>query len=523
MIGVGDAHYSAMAEEALMQGNAKRTSFVRAHARQIAATAAVLVVGLTLFASGSVYAPSVLMGAMPTGGGSMWHGVSLGGWLVMEINPQKRGPDSPMDLRPSWMYDQIFANSELDFVTDLRSEGGDAYAIQTMKNHWTGYIADDMLDAAKALGVDTMRLPVGYWIMDAPVGGKSPLEYGISPEGFVTGGLNHLYTMLVKMKQRGIVALVDIHAMPCNSACVSDGLYCAMPLSFAPAEQAPIADMKRCGGGVYPTTRTPSEGASSWGDVGVNAVSDLAVWIAALPEEASSVAAFQLANEPVLGAGDIYDGAVNAFYKRALSAARAHLPTMPLVLSFMGPSPNVLSFLKNAGDTSTGPVLADHHYYLNWQSPVGVTMPWAELHRRACIAEAEGAAHVLDVYGFENLQVIVGEWSLAANHDALLDLNDPEIVKELAQLYREQIYAFSKHSAVSGAFFWTLRMGSGWDPRPTKEYPKGRQVGGSTAWKSLPGYPFPVWSLLEMAEAGVASPLNEVTEGTCKGVQKTPI
>ena len=33
-----------------------------------------------------------------------------------------------------------------------------------------------------------MRVPVGYWIMDAPVGGSSPYEYGISPEGFITGG-----------------------------------------------------------------------------------------------------------------------------------------------------------------------------------------------------------------------------------------------------------------------------------------------------------------------------------------------
>ena len=64
-----------------------------------------------------------------------WHGVSLGGWLVMEINPSSRKPDSPVDLRPQWMYDQIEAASELDFVTALRREHGDAYAIQTMKNH----------------------------------------------------------------------------------------------------------------------------------------------------------------------------------------------------------------------------------------------------------------------------------------------------------------------------------------------------------------------------------------------------
>ena len=65
--------------------------------------------------------------AQPT----QWHGVSLGGWLVMEINPAVKKAGSPVDLRPSWMYDQIEANSELDFVLKLRDEHGDAYAIQT--------------------------------------------------------------------------------------------------------------------------------------------------------------------------------------------------------------------------------------------------------------------------------------------------------------------------------------------------------------------------------------------------------
>ena len=51
-------------------------------------------------------------------------------------------------------------------------------------------------------------------------------------------------------------------------------------------------------------------------------------------------------------------------------------------------------------------------------------------------------------------------------------------------------------------------MGSGWDPRPTEAHPHGRQVDGSSAWRSLRGYPFPVWSLLEMSVAGVATPLN---------------
>ena len=44
--------------------------------------------------------------------------------LVMEINPSTKGKDAPLDLRPQWMYDQVEAKSELDFVLDLRREHG---------------------------------------------------------------------------------------------------------------------------------------------------------------------------------------------------------------------------------------------------------------------------------------------------------------------------------------------------------------------------------------------------------------
>ena len=59
-------------------------------------------------------------------------------------------------------------------------------------------------------------------------------------------------------------------------------------------------------------------------------------------------------------------------------------------------------------------------------------------------------------------------------------------------------------------------MGSGWDPRPTSEHPFGHQVEGTSAWISKKLFPFKVWSLLEMAEAGVAVPLNKVYAEACE-------
>ena len=543
------------------------TFFLQPAAHRLAAVALLVVASLVLFSGGLSL---TYLGLSAAAAPATWHGVSLGGWLVMEINPFVRHDGDALDMRPSWMFDQIEARSELDFVTALRSEHGDAYAIATMKNHWAGYISDKHLDAAQvpppsprpphpqspppppshsdvsrllyrphaqprpptaarlhpsihaaalpdwqALGVDTVRIPVGFWIMDAPVGGASPLEYGLSPEGFVTGGLNHLHEMLVKLRRRGMTALVDIHAHPCNSACVSDGLSCAVPLAYA-TTAAPIADMPRCGGGVYPTSRQPTPGEATWAEVGLNSIEKLAAWIAALPAEAQAVSAFQLANEPALGPPGIYEGAVNEFYARALPRARKVLPTLPLVLSFIPPTADVTAFLQKAQKDEPAPeaLLADHHFYLNWQQPVGVTMGWDEIHRRACAAAADPQG--LQVYTAAKQRVIIGEWSLALNHDAPLDLTRAETRAHLARFYKEQLEVFAATPDVGGAFFWTLRMGSGWDPRPSDAHPHGQQADGTSAWKSLPGYPFPVWSLLEMADAGVAAPLNASYAGTCK-------
>ena len=88
--------------------------------------------------------------------------------------------------------------------------------------------------------------------------------------------------------------------------------------------------------------------------------------------------AFQLANEPALGTSTSTNDEINRFYSRAHAAARAHLPTTPLVMSFMGPSLTVTNFVKKLveHDVRKGvggalPIIVDHHYYLNWQLPDG--------------------------------------------------------------------------------------------------------------------------------------------------------
>lgn len=92
---------------------------------------------------------------------SYMFGTSLGGWLVMEINPSKKPIGSSDDLRPQWMYDQIEAYAELDFVMQLRKTSDD-FAVQTMKNHWEGYLPDAVLDAAVRSPSHARNLSI-YW------------------------------------------------------------------------------------------------------------------------------------------------------------------------------------------------------------------------------------------------------------------------------------------------------------------------------------------------------------------------
>jgi len=157
--------------------------------------------------------------------------------------------------------------------------------------------------------------------------------------------------------------------------------------------------------------------------VGLASVGKLAAWIAALPaDEAAAVVGLQLANEPALNT-DGYDAAVKTYYRRALRRARASLPSLPLFLSFIPPNdlgvPAFVQSLLTSEPSNAGPLIVDHHWYLTWASPVGTSLKWSDLHRRAC----HEARQSWSSYTAAGVRLVLGEWSLATNHDAPLDLS----------------------------------------------------------------------------------------------------
>jgi aryl-phospho-beta-D-glucosidase BglC (GH1 family) len=121
-------------------------------------------------------------------------GVNLGGWLLLE----------------DWMWAAEMKDKgiEDEWTLTLRNGGPeDPNAIAMMRAHWEGYMTEEDLDRLKEWGVTHVRVPIGWWLVD----------YDPS-DGFVHGGERYLFRLLAWLQQRGMRALLDLHALPGGQA-----------------------------------------------------------------------------------------------------------------------------------------------------------------------------------------------------------------------------------------------------------------------------------------------------------------
>ena len=449
------------------------------------------------------------------------NGVSMGGWLLTE---------------PSWMFDApLTAPAEADLVAALRAQGGDAFAVRTMRNHWAGYIPDAALDALAALGVNHARIPVGYWIVEAPAvavpqpddppGPPTLRTFGFNHEGFATGGITYLEATLARLKARGIKALVDVHALPGGgSACQSYAGW-SVPHPDFWAGAPPAGNGTRVdgcnGGGPYFSTRGASR---SWRQVGEEAILALGRWVVGLEANASlagTVVGLQVANEPGLQTGGLQP-AIEALLLATVPPLQAMFKAGGVVtnvtVNFIGPNDVAagawLAAQVRAGIFDGARLVVDFHNYLNWDGD----KTWPQLAAEVCgttFASANWAQ-----YTEAGLFTVIGEWSCSTNlgAKAFTDLSNPDVVAHLKTLYANQLSLYSAPAAgASGQHHWALRMGSGWDPRPTEAAPSGAQAAGTRWDQSAPGFWPAVWSLGDLIRVGVARPLAELgVQGVCK-------
>nr|GAT47118.1 glycoside hydrolase [Mycena chlorophos] len=144
-------------------------------------------------------APAVLA-RNPAGLPEKIYGVNLGSWLVLE----------------SWMLPQgwldMGGQSCSDCSTCIATEGAFAEAYpdtvdEIFAKHWETWFNQTDADALAENGINTVRIPLGYWIVEALVN-RTNGEY------FPKGGLAQLRRGLQELNKVGIVAILDHHALP---------------------------------------------------------------------------------------------------------------------------------------------------------------------------------------------------------------------------------------------------------------------------------------------------------------------
>ncbi|KAJ6485729.1 glycoside hydrolase [Mycena sanguinolenta] len=151
----------------------------------------------TVFSLLSLFLPTVFgsLGGLP----DKIYGVNLGSWLVLEswMLPQEwldMGGQSCGDCSTCIATEFAFAKAYPDTVD------------QIFDGHWSTWFNQTDVDALADSGINTVRIPLGYWIIEALV--------DRSTEFYPRGGLAQLRRGLQQLNKAGIVAILDHHALP---------------------------------------------------------------------------------------------------------------------------------------------------------------------------------------------------------------------------------------------------------------------------------------------------------------------
>lgn len=357
----------------------------------------------------------------PDAGRARWNGVSLGGWLLLEPGPSYPffNDVSPEDVRCEW-----------DLMKILRRQK----ALGQLQRHRETHICFQDFLQIKAMGLNAVRLPIGYWVVLGPSHGD-PYE----------GPCIEFIDRAVEWAERaGLEVLLDLHASPGGESA-----------------EAPCGRLQR------PANKWHWQ---SWRmEESLQALEVLA----ARYKDSEHVTGIEVCNEPsnAIPSEELcrfYDKAVDTIRRAGMAASK-----VAVVLPVFQRS---VSEFADAWDTvSSGRhenICFDVHYYHcfgeDWQCRT------LAQHLRAVQVNAEE---------LQKYPCVVGEWSLALGQAALAgkSLSRKEVLAIFAQTQRSG-YEHASH----GWFFWTWKDGNGveWDLRSC--YQQGLLSGSPCA--------LPTWS-----------------------------
>jgi len=147
--------------------------------------------------AGQFAATAGVMATQP--GDSIWRGVSLGGWLLLEP-----GPSYPLFKRNKSRKDRTQARCEWDLMKIMRQNLGAKGARKALDTHRRKHITKADFERIRDCGLNAVRLPFGYWVVMGAATGEP--YFGPCLE-FVDKALDWA-------EECGLQVVLDLHGCP---------------------------------------------------------------------------------------------------------------------------------------------------------------------------------------------------------------------------------------------------------------------------------------------------------------------
>ncbi|KAI5459846.1 glycoside hydrolase superfamily [Mariannaea sp. PMI_226] len=295
------------------------------------------------------------------------------------------------------------------------------------QGHWDRWVNETDLDLMKKIGLNTIRIPLGYWIMEELV------EDG---EFYPKGGFDFLKQFCTWALEKGLYVILDLHG--------------------GPGVQTPNQQFTGHGVGdddVKFYTQENYERAYKWIEWITNAVYDS-------PEIFGNVGMIELINEPLRNDqnGGAPQSLRDTYYKEGVNKIRAiedtrNIPAAArLHVQLMAKSWNAGDPVEFLDDKSM--IMRDDHHYYVWGGPAA-----SDPDGLVNVACGEDRSN-----GEDGGDVIVGEWSIAIPGGFSGDEWDVNGNKDFyVKFFAAQVHAYE--STANGWIFWSWRTDQGDDYR----------------------------------------------------------
>lgn len=322
--------------------------------------------------------------------------------------------------------------SEFDCMKDHYSGSQRALGNQRFSEHWRDWINPASIQSIHDVGLNTIRIPIGYWSYVDIVDTAS--------EPFADGNLMlpYLDAVVGKAADLGLYVIIDFHGAPGGQ------------------QEDPFTGQNNHPAGFYNT----------------NNFNRAAKWMGWMTQRIHSnnnyrtVGMIEVLNEPVShhdDGGNRYPapgedpGLIQTYYPAALKAVRDVESQMgvpdskKLHVQFMSAKWESGSALSNSAVARDPLIAFDDHNYISFGLPDSQRGDQNQLMQRACSDSRVVSGETFD---------ITGEWSMTSN----VDPNDAAFYKKWFTA-QQQLY---EKPGMAGWVFWTWRTeGLNGDPRWT--------------------------------------------------------